>query len=436
MFRSVYTVSLCLILGIGLAHGVDDGPKVQGENQYLQLHNEVVAQVNNDRISKRDVESRMEQVMAKLEGYKARKIAAGEWSETAQEQYNELYFPPFRDELRGIIKEKLMIQEFKAKKMEFDKQDYERRVQDTLSAMRADNQIGTGPGQASEGRVKEEIKNAMMIDEVRGEFVNVFAVPNNREVAEYYESHKNDYLRKPGDKIRRIRILRFQTDNLGHEKVVEGSAQHAEELRRQATPDTFGDLARDNSQDDPDIVKRGGVIGVKDGDEYIETGTLTGPMAAAMRGLQPGGISEIFQADEKSWAFIYYEEHREAGIRPLEGKLFEEVKKKLTMNTRNKLENEWLYRALKNALVFDAWQNPIPIKFFYPNGDMPDDSCLTTKSGKTVAKASSTDAKDPAKEAKDPKKDPKNTKDKVPVKDNKSSKGKADTADKTQANAN
>ena len=403
-------ITLCTLLGVALSatlgRAVEDGPKVKGENQFLKLHNEVVAQVNYEKISKRDVESRMELIMMKLHAYESRKRAAGEWDENAQAQWDELYFPPFRDELRNIIKDRLMIQEFKDRKMEFDKSEYEKQAVDTIARMRADGMIGSQPGQFSEAQVKQDVKDRMMIEDVRGSFLNIFVMPNNRDITDYYEKHKSEFPRKPGDKIRRIRILRFQADNLGREKVVEGAAQRAEELRRQASPETFADLARDNSQDDAEVVKRGGMIGVKDGEEFIETGSLSGPMATALRGLQVGGISEIFQLDEKSWGFVYYEEHRDAGIRPIEGKLFEEIKKKLTNEARQRLENEWLFRALKRSLVLDAWQAPIPVKFFFPNGDIPDESILNTKPNKTAKEGS----KEPPPPAKDPKATPKNKK--------------------------
>ena len=416
----VAAAALCVLFAQPTTHAgeADDGPKIAGKTEagVLDLHNEVVAQVNSERIAKRDVEARLGLPFIKLESFKERYKAKGEWTDEAQEQYNQMYIPMFRDKLREMITESLLLQEFKEKKLEVDKQDYEKSLQERLDDLRAKNLLG-GPEGYSEHEVREEVKREMKLEQVTDQFMNFTMLPNKRDVEAYYNSHLKDYPRKPGDKIRRIRVLRFQNDNLGRERVVEGSSGRAEELRKQATKETFADLAKEISQDDPKIVKNGGLLPGKNGEDWIDSDAISGPLGTALRGLKPGEISEIFQGDEKSWAFVLYEEHRDESVQPLDGRLYEEIRRKLTRDVKHNAEQTWLVKKLKSSLVLDAWGERIPVKFFFPTGEIPTDVADAPKGDKKPVATDTppANAKDKnAKDIREVKADPKDKRDLKP----------------------
>lgn len=74
--------------------------------------NQVVCTVNGEAIRRRDVEDRMPQVVVeKLAGLRRRLTDMGRTEAEAQEAVDGLLLPVFRQTLRGVVRERLMLQE-------------------------------------------------------------------------------------------------------------------------------------------------------------------------------------------------------------------------------------------------------------------------------------------------------------------------------------
>ena len=329
----------------------------------IPVLNEVVAQVGTKSISNRDVETRMELILVKLDAFKKKRMALGTWDDDAQAEYKRLYGPAFKEELRILIKEQLMIQEFIDSKYEFDRRECDRRVRETLTDIQAGQPLQEAQRGNLEAQIRREVSDRMMIEEVRARFLGGYAVPNNRDVRAHYEKHPEEFRYKPGEKIRRVRLLRFYKDYLGLERGVPDALQQIEALREQASAENMADLVRDNSQDEPAILKQGGVLGDPQQGNFIETESLPAAIVEALRGLKPGEISPVFKPDERSWAFVQWVAHRDSGIRPLDEPLIEHIRKMLGEKQRVRLENEWLAKMMRVKAVTDAQGKPILIDF-------------------------------------------------------------------------
>src|SRR6185295_7717925 len=83
---------------------------------FLTLDNEVVCWVNTEMISKRDIEQRMGMKLAQLNDERNRTQAAGAWNDQKTQEYDQQYAQLFREHLRDVIRERLMLQEAKESK--------------------------------------------------------------------------------------------------------------------------------------------------------------------------------------------------------------------------------------------------------------------------------------------------------------------------------
>jgi hypothetical protein len=360
--------ALALLAGGGCL-GAGDAPA------YIELYNEVVCYVNSVPISKRDVESRIDPlIVAKLNAFRDRMMAQNRWDDKAQEQYNELYLPDFRKELRQLVKEKLMLQEAKEQALELDKVEYKKRCDERTQQLKDAGLLGRKGYHLHE--IQEHMSEQMLLEGFAGQLVTALDLPTRPEVEAYYKEHPAEFQRAAGVKLRVVRVDRAKTDSLGRTVPVEGALDEAENLRKDVVEygRNFTDLARERS-DDLQARARGGLLLGRDGDAYVPVDENRA-LAPVLRQLKVGQVSEVFAWDDRSWAFVLLEERRPAGSRPLDAELYQKIYDQLLHATIKKREDEWFRKALQRSLVLDGKPNPQPIppRFFFP-----DDPTLATE---------------------------------------------------------
>ena len=340
--------------------------------QFLELYNETVCYVNNERISKRDVEERIDfAIMARLYEFRERLMAEGKWNEEAQQKYNELLLPDFRRALKDLVKEKLMLQEARELKVEVDKVDFRKRVDRQLAELKSRGLLGKS--RYSTHEVQQRLHEQMLLEEFQGQLVNALDLPNKRDVEGYYKQHLEEYQRPPTVKLRVIKVNRRKTDSTGKTVLVEDALAQAEGMRKDVAEygRRFEDLAREKS-DDEESRARGGLLAGRDGDSYVDPEQYRS-LAPVVRKLKPGAgaesVSDVFQVDERCWGFVMLEDRRVAGPAPLDGPLYQKIYEQLVREVVVRKETEWFKKALQKSLILDGQANPkpIPMRFFFPD---------------------------------------------------------------------
>src|SRR6185295_6492462 len=86
----------------------------------IDIYDQRVAIVNTEAISKRDVELRMGGAAERLMAFKKEKQALNTWGPESETEWTRLYVESFRDALRRIVRERLMLQHFAIEKMTID----------------------------------------------------------------------------------------------------------------------------------------------------------------------------------------------------------------------------------------------------------------------------------------------------------------------------
>lgn len=361
-----------LALGLGFASLL--APLQAAEPvKFLELENEVVCRVNTAVISKRDVEIRMinsGQAMLNLFMFRERLKSEDQWNEENQERFNEIYIPAFRDELRNAIKEKLMLANAKAERMEVSKVAFEKRYQRIIDQYRQQGLINK-PGFKLE-EIKERLKETMLLEEFRDQFISVFDMPKKPDIVKYYNEHLNEFQRGPGVKVRQIRVDSIKINPLGKEERVPDALGKAERLREDIVKYSadFAQTARDHSDDTAEVKANGGLIASSTGDSFITMDGRSAAFVKAIESLKPGGISRVFAYGEHSFAFVMLEARREAGPKPLDDALYEEINKKLIGTRIQRKENEWFHKAVQENLIMgiqEGRESKMPMSFFFPD---------------------------------------------------------------------
>ena len=80
----------------------------------LELSDEVACRVNTESISNRQIEDNMGEVVQKLADLKRALEANGQWDERGQQDYYKRYNLAYREALRRVVRQRLMLQSAKA----------------------------------------------------------------------------------------------------------------------------------------------------------------------------------------------------------------------------------------------------------------------------------------------------------------------------------
>jgi len=360
--------------------------------QLLELWNETVCYVNNERIAKRDVEREIDpMIMAKLHGFRYQMVKAGKWDQAAQSEYHKALMPDFRRELRKLVRQRLMLQEAKEKEIEIDKVKYQQRLDQRIQSLRQHGILGK-PG-FTLPEIKKQMREYMRVEEFSRSLVTSLDLPNKPQVEAYYKEHQSQYMLPPMIKLRIIKINMVREKKPGQIGSRKSPLKIAEDLRKDVVDYgiNFADLAREKS-DDEETRPHGGLILGPDGKHFIDPkqNSLLWPQ---VRRLDTGSLAErtsdVFQLGQ-SWAILFLEERRPAGPAPLDTALFEKIQGVLTKEVFKSKEKEWFGEALQRSLILDGSPvpKPIPLAFFFPE-DPAFARELEKKNGKNKGNGSS-----------------------------------------------
>jgi parvulin-like peptidyl-prolyl isomerase len=266
-----------------------------------------------------------------------------------------------------------MLHSAKSEKVEVPKATFERRYEAVLENYRKQGLLNK-PGFKLE-EIRDRLKDQLLLEEFRDQFINVFDMPKRPEIEKYYKGHLSEFQRGPGLKVRQIRVDSIKINKLGREERVPDAKEKADELRREIVEygANFADVARDHSDDSEETKKLGGLIAGTSGDPFISLEGRNAAFVKAVEKLKPGEVSKVFQYGEQSYAFVLLEERREAGPRPLDDPLYDEIYKKLMNQRISKKEDEWFRKAVTTNLIMgiqEGKESKMPLAFFFP--DDPD----------------------------------------------------------------
>lgn len=361
-----FPLLFCAALLAASAFGGEDQPAPRP----FDLNDEVVCRVNTEAVSKRQVEERMEEIALRLYAWRRSQEDAGQWTPDAEKKFNELYIPPFRDALRRVVRERLMLQYAKIEKVPLDDRAYEKRVNETVERLKQAGLMGSKG--FTLGEVQKRIRENIQLDTYRYQFANFLDYPTRPEVQKHYKDNITRYQRKAGVKVRLIRIDRFVTNKLtGRQSVNSNAFEQATKLRDDIVnfQGNFEQVAKLHN-DDEELRNRGGLIVLNPKDPFFEPDGYNAQLANAIRSLKPGEISPVFELGQTSWALAQLVDRRDSGPAPLEGDLYEEIYRSLFQQKTRKKEDEWFRKALSKSLVVqvvDGKYNPLPIAFFFPD---------------------------------------------------------------------
>ncbi len=369
------TVLAILLLG---------GAALQAGQQTLDLSDEVVCKINTESVSLRQVEERMEDIAIKLKNWRRAQEEAGQFTDEAKKKYDELYIPPFRDALRRVVRERLMLQYAKSDKTPFDERAYEKRLTDSINKLK---EAGVWGGKNfTMADVQKRVRENMTIENYRYQFASFLDYPSKPEVKAHYEQNKSRYQRKPGVKVRVVRIDRIVTDKLtGKQRVNPNAYEDAGRLRDDVVnfQGNFAEVARAHSNDE-ESRERGGLIVLNAKDQFIDPDNYNPQLARAIDGVKAGDVSRVFELGQ-SYAFALVEARREAGDAPLDDDLYQEIYHQLFQQKTRKKEDEWFRKALSKSLVtqvVEGKSTTLPVEFFFPDDNDKPRAEKTEKSGR------------------------------------------------------
>ena len=350
------------------------------EPKALDLDNELVCRVNTEMISKRDIEDRMSppgiasMLRAKKQEWERNKMCTPE----NMKQWYDAYIPPFRDALRGVVRERLMLQYAKNEKIAADDKEVEKEVANQMKRLKEAGLLGSKGFTSAD--VQKAIRDNQTIQTYQSKFYGIMEQPTRPEVSAYYKANLSRYQRKAGVMVRLIRVDRIVTNSLTNVRSVREDAYDRAVEIYQNVHDygaDFKEVARTKS-DDLETRERGGLIlpDAKDpnADPFFDLDSCNPKLSKAIRALKPGEVSGVFEYLQDSWAIAQVVDKREAGVEPLEGPLYDKIYKELLRTKSQRKEDEWFRKAVATNLI-QRFENgvaiPMTVDFFFPDDVKP-----------------------------------------------------------------
>lgn len=292
-------------------------PSFAEEPGWVDPIDEVLCNVNNQKIGRRDVEARIgAEIMGRLEALKRQAI---------------------------------------------DEAEYQARFERLLV------QIRVGPAWVKpdfEG-LRTWLREQLLLQAFRNSLVTVLDLPKKPQIEKYYADHQERYVRPAAVKLRILTVKGDRKEPGGRNAI-----QIAQDLREDAAKfgANFEDLAREKS-DDEETRPRGGLMLSPEGGPYIDP-EANRILAPVVRRLRTGSAAERTSdvlALGNGWAIVFLEERRPAGPAELDSALYGRIREVLVQEVVKRKESEWFLEALKRSLILDGSSKPIPLAFFFPD---------------------------------------------------------------------
>lgn len=265
----------------------------------VQVVDQVVARVNGDIVSQDEIGRLAREKLTQLR-------AEGASGSKLDQQYAEVQ----KNTLRDRIDELLLIQKAKDLNINVDSE-----VTKYMTSLQ--RQVGiTDPDKFHETIRKEsgmtyedfvaEAKNNFMTRQVLSSEVGRKIVIPEKEIEDYYNSHKADFNREEKVFLSEILISTEGKDTAA----VAAAQKKAEQITLDASRgQRFSDLARDNS--DANTAKAGGVLG------SYKKGDLAKEFEAAVWDLPKGGVTQPIRIPT-GFEILKVDDHTKAGMESLE----------------------------------------------------------------------------------------------------------------------
>jgi len=273
---------------------------------------QVVAEVNGEKITKAELDKRIEPMKALYKSQFGMDFS----KEEAQETLKKLE----KGVLEQMVTEKLILQEANKRKIKVDKQEIDRQI-DGLVQARFPSRQAFDEFMKKQGftlaDLQQELKSQLIADKLAKEVIaGAKAEVSDKEAEDYFQAHQDQYNVPELVKARHI--------------LVKDKKQAEEILRELKSGGDFVQLAKKYTQD-PGSKESGGDLG------YFSRGQMVPPFEKAAFSLQIGEISSIIQTDY-GYHIIKVEDHKKEQIFQFE-QVREEVKKELA---ENKKKDAWM----------------------------------------------------------------------------------------------
>ncbi len=259
---------------------------------------QIVAKVNGDIVSQDEIERYSKEMNAQLKAQGA-----------TGEQYREELASHEKNILRDRIDELLLIQQGKELNINVDSEvsKYMANLQRQSGIVDTDkfhDYIRQNAGMSYED-FSSEAKNQMLTREVIGQEVGRHINITDKEIQDYYDAHKKDFIRDEKVFLSEI-LISTESKNAAGIAAAEKKAQNISQ--EAARGERFTDLARDNS--DAATSKDGGFLGsYKQGElsSAIEAAVWTRPKGYVSKPIKLPTGYDVFRVDD----------HTKKGLAPL-----------------------------------------------------------------------------------------------------------------------
>ena len=259
---------------------------------------QVIAKVNGDIVSQGELLKLVKDTQAEL---KARNVAGAEAQQALEDRQ--------KNGLRDRIDTLLLTQKGKELNLNVDSEISKylanlQRQSGITDAEKFHDYVRQQSGMAYEDFVNEA-KNQSLTKEVIGQEVGRHINISAKEIQDYYDAHKDEFVREEKVYISEILISTQGKDAAG----VAAAAKKAKQISDDASKgQRFSDLARDNS--DAATAKEGGQLG------SYKKGELAADIDAAVWDLPKGSITQPVKIPT-GYEIFKVEEHTKAGLAPL-----------------------------------------------------------------------------------------------------------------------
>jgi peptidyl-prolyl cis-trans isomerase SurA len=272
--------------------------KNAADNNNVSVIDQVIAKINADIVSQDELQRLQKELAAELK-------QQGATGATFEQQYQAHE----KDVLRNRIDELLLVQKGKELNINIDSEvtkymaDLQRRSGVT-DPDKFHQWIREQSGRSFED-FQAETRDTMLTREVIGQEVGRHINITDKDVQDYYNSHKKDFIREEKVYLSEILISTEGKDAAG----IAAAEKKAKQIADQASKgERFAELARNNS--DAATAKDGGVLG------GYQKGVLQKSIEDAVWNLPKGAVTQPIKI-ATGYEVFKVEDHTKAGLQPL-----------------------------------------------------------------------------------------------------------------------
>jgi peptidyl-prolyl cis-trans isomerase SurA len=318
-------IALCGVLSLLLVLGA----AAQDKGQVIE---EVVARVNNDAITRGDIERAKAQLTDDVR-HDCPTCTPGQISEKVAAQDKNL--------LRDLIDSSLLVQRAKDMNINVDTQVIKRldqiRIDNKIASMEDLERQVTATGVDFED-FKNNIRNQLLQQEVIRKEVGSRIVLDHAEVVKYYNEHMQEFVRPEQVVLREIFVSsegKSETDAAAQRKKAEGL------LQRVKGGEDFGELAKRFS--DGSTAKQGGDLGT------FERGQLAANLEQTVFKMNRNDVTDVMDA-KNGYLILQVQEHYPAG-QQTEEKVENEIESKIYDQKMQPAMREYLQTLRADSYV-------------------------------------------------------------------------------------